>query len=759
MMAFPQPYFHGIHIKATWDGEINHAVDLDISLNIDAVPNSRLRLISLEAASHADMTGINENSPATTYTGGASNFHTEEAQEMEAGKDRETPNAITDLSLDTPSLVNCISRIPLPKSRGSSPQKSPLPVAQRPPWRSAAFENATKPRGRSSRIDRSKSRVSNIADGSCSPTKLVGEKFGSLDPTRRGRELLRDEIPTRASCHAMSGHRTTEGTPEQKVTEWLDHKDQAPTTAAPDIRDYNTENHGDEESRGTPSVIDNAEEHDNLLPSPTPSSQAMVPWTSSVRYRNPLRLRGAGSCPASFKRINGCLYAVFPVDVTQVVHRVQIRASVSLRKDSDKGGHLLEIPGFPTQDETEGCFTLLILDDHASDSPTCMKIAHVDSDFGINLLTGPRFDMNFSVDAPFSLRLLRFEEGVQELTETDFEIDYDIRTSSNGHLIVCSFRLRDFVIWADYLRAKVYISGGPFDVLGTVSVKGAHQVPVIDQYKNCREREVTMTMKAAEVTETFAFVCEGRPGTLQFWAPRVSRSRLLAQDVRAKREVYEDLHETVLDASHPRELEVSEMVSIYQLAGDTPVPKEGSGQAVQSSEIGETAAGLRSLGRIITALVMAYLVAYYVVTQFPPVRDSLEESKPRIVESVYHWSDLAAAKMSERFPGYNIGVEEEIHEHVEEDSEKQLEKTPQLVKEDLEEQGETLQPVEEDSEQQEEETPQPVEENVDGGSVDEDKDDAAAHKPAMRELTLRDKIDRALGWKGPFGDERDGLCE
>jgi hypothetical protein len=46
---------------------ISRAIDLEITVDIDAIPSSRPSLISLELASHADMSSVNENSPLTAY--------------------------------------------------------------------------------------------------------------------------------------------------------------------------------------------------------------------------------------------------------------------------------------------------------------------------------------------------------------------------------------------------------------------------------------------------------------------------------------------------------------------------------------------------------------------------------------------------------------------------------------------------------------------------------------------------------------------
>jgi hypothetical protein len=726
-MAHPQPYFYGLTVNATWDGEISHAVDFDIIFEIDAIPNSRLRLISLEAATHAEMTGANENSPATTYSGEGSTFLAQEVQDMATKMDRNMPSAITDLSLDPPSHINHASRIPLPlsRSRSMSPRKRPLPIAQRPPWRSPAFKDATKPRGRPSRVDESKSMTSDSADGSCSPTKAASENFKIFDSTRRGREVLRAEVSRRASYRAFSGQRTAEGTPEQKVTEWLDQNEHAPMTEPVITYKYGSEAQGIEQNLGASLVIDARDEQEKSPPSPTPSSQAIVPWTS-VRYRNPLRLRGAGSCAASLEKFNGFLYAVFPHDVVQVVHRVQIRARVHLRTDSDNGGHLLELPGLPTQDETGGCFTLFIVSEDEGEFPTYKKIAHVDKDFGTNVLTGPLIDLAFNADAPLSIKFLRFEDGVQVLKEADFEIDYDVRTYFDGrgpgsatkdligckHLIICSLRLRDFLIWTDHLQVTIFISGGPVSVLRTESVTGDHQIHLCDQRKDGHEREVTVTIKAAEITRPFGLVFERTPGAAPFryWVPRISRSRRLAEDIRAQRENIAGVEGGVIDRVPAPELKISEVISTCQFIEDTPIRAENSDQGTQNPRLRKAFPHCRSIWCAMKLLFMAYLVVYYVTIQFGLDRQWVEDAKGRMADSLHSWMDLAV-KMSEQSLGHQIEVEEEMHQQIEEERHQQSE-------EDL----------------------------------DERQAKTGPFQPPMQGLSLRDKVDRALGWKGPTGD-------
>jgi hypothetical protein len=728
-MPYPQPYFRGLTVQATWDGVISHAVDLDITVNIDAIPNSRLRLISLELASHADMTGVNENSPVTTYTGEAGISFTQEAQGRQSDRNYTATRLITELDLDAPCQRVHASRIPLSstKSRSLSPQKRPLPIPQRSPWRLPAFEDVTNSSRRSYRADESKNTVPRRAHESCTATKPPPENVKFLDTTRWARELLRAEVSRKASCQALSEQKTADGTPEQKVTEWLDQNEHETVTSPSIMHEFGPKHPGDDRPSSASSVTDAIDEKEQFPPSPTPSSQAIVPWTS-VRYRNPLRLRGAGSCAASLEKFNGYLYAVFPLDVMQVVHQVHVHAKAYLRKDYENGGHLLELPGLPRQDNTEGCFTLSIVGDDEGGYPAHKKIAHVDKDFGTDVLTCPHMDSPFNADAPFSTRLLCFEDGVRVLMEADFEVVYDVQTlfsrSTPGsatpdavaykHVMVCSLRLRDFLIWADLLQIKLFISGGQVSVLQTQSVINNHDIQIGGEAGDDHEREVTVTMKAAEITRPFGFIFEG---TLEnpHWVPSVSKSRQLAQDRRAQRDNNTDVQDLRSEYFVEQELKISDVIRIYRIAGDIPLRTEGSPQLRRNACSPKYLRRCCNTGGVVTLLLVVYLLACYVTGQFGNDRQLVVYAQRRIMHT---WTDPAAA-IAELFLGNQIDFEQDTHQHIE---------------------GKMHQPTQDQPHA-------PIEINL-----DVPRDQADAEQQPARGLSLRDRIDRALGWKGPTED-------
>jgi hypothetical protein len=147
-------------------------------------------------------------------------------------------------------------------------------------------------------------------------------------------------------------------------------------------------------------------------------------------------------------------------------------------------------------------------------------------------------DSTFNVDTPYSTKFLCVEEGVRVLMERDFEVVDDVQTPLGRgplgsatadtmtckHLMVCFLRRRDFLIGADVLQTQLFISSGQVSVLQKQSVTSDYDIQIGDQAEDGHEREVTVTMKAAEITMPFGFISEGTLETAN-WASGVSKSR------------------------------------------------------------------------------------------------------------------------------------------------------------------------------------------------------------------------------------------
>jgi hypothetical protein len=176
----PQPHFHALNVKATWDGEALMQLTLPLGSVLtpfrilaskrlskvritDSAEQRRLvqsrafsfpttsgfsKMLPLSLArmpasiwqkrsnmrpstfpepfssTHAEMTGMDENSPATTYTGGASTFLAQGVQKAKPSMDDNTQSVIADLSLDeavcTPTVMFTASG-DIPPTPTSSP--------------------------------------------------------------------------------------------------------------------------------------------------------------------------------------------------------------------------------------------------------------------------------------------------------------------------------------------------------------------------------------------------------------------------------------------------------------------------------------------------------------------------------------------------------------------------------------------------------------------------------------------------------------
>jgi len=99
-----------------------------------------------------------------------------------------------------------------------------------------------------------------------------------------------------------------------------------------------------------------------------------VPWTS-VRYRNPLQLRGGGDADIDpglwFEIHDGFIFATFSESAPKGMVCIEIEASIELIPDFDKGGYLFKVPGIPSQhDATQGNFTLTVAGENDGHSST-----------------------------------------------------------------------------------------------------------------------------------------------------------------------------------------------------------------------------------------------------------------------------------------------------------------------------------------------------------------------------------------------------
>lgn len=553
-MALPQPYFHDLVIDAAWDGVPENAVYLDIYLEVDAIAGSRLRLISEDIVTKADIRGSSENSfvpdvPISFISKEVSHHDNEEAA---SAVSKSIASVVSESPHNTFNQTSYISRIPLPTPRcGSlSPQKKPVPIAERAPWRSPVFDDKARKNNKYMLNLETRRKKSRSADRSLSPSKITnGWIAGQDDSTRQGRQMMRADV---ASSRALSELRNVPAGQKNKIIEWLDANGKVPENRPSlDVNHGPDPLHTLQTWRSTATV--DPEALPNLPPSPSPSSQASVPWTS-VKRRNPLQIRGGVLSAATWDSSNGFLYAVFPTEAGEPPLCVRLQAKVHLREDTEKGGIVLEIPGLPIQADGQGHFTLHITNDREGEFNVFEKVAHVHTDFNIQRLESPMLDVKFNTEKPFSLRLLRFKEPIETLSASDFEIDYDIRASYDlenpgdsiddticvRYLAVCTLRLRQCLFWAKYFRFTVFITGGPAGDAKFELAPGERQIYLNDNHcKAGSELEITLTMDAKDLAKTFTLIFDRTLGIApsEYWLPRISSTSRTAQELLDKCDV------------------------------------------------------------------------------------------------------------------------------------------------------------------------------------------------------------------------------
>ena len=597
-MAFSQPFMHHLHIKCSWDAILSHTVDLEISFEIEGNTCSSLPLICYEhevvdqtvlirvSQSRAHGENNNNSSEESTrfFSPSSRRFLPDSpSEELQKRHQQSTPGGMVQSQPMAPLSENTrklkVSRIPQPDYGRSisrrklilskrpteliSPQKKPVPILDRPPWRSPGLEDTTRRGRRLFGRDEAKRRVSHSADDILCPFKAADYDRSSREKAVLGesKSIGADEARQRV-CHSAStrlspsryANLNERGT-VRNVEHWLRG------TSCPGDSCIHCESDAaigmDVGSVGRLALVGShqspvelkAQESLSLPPSPSPSSQAAVPWTT-VKYPN----SGLGcwisdggnfnedGVSISIEAHKGVLYATSSQTLNEGSIRIRVYASVYLREDP-AGGFVLRIPGLPMQSSvTRGSFTLTIEESEGGEGifRNYERIAYVDVNNGLEVkpFDQPQLTVSFRLDVPFSINLVRYEK-LRLLKASDFEVDYDTRACFHRtclgcseddtirvvYTILCSLRLREFRFWSEKAEFTLYLTGGPSGILRTDLAPGKRRVHL--QGGQCdagRELEVTLTAEVGDLRRPFTFVYEKTLGTPPFveWTPRVS---------------------------------------------------------------------------------------------------------------------------------------------------------------------------------------------------------------------------------------------
>lgn len=285
-----------------------------------------------------------------------------------------------------------------------------------------------------------------------------------------------------------------------------------------------------------------------LSPSPTPSSRAALPWTS-VRG-----IRGGGLSDHAFaaksgeafiptlRDDNGTLYADFQgatnAESRMGTFQIKILASIKLQAH-DSGCHSLSIPGLPLQSgDSEGTFTLRVSGSSScpnDDFKAYEKIAYVDDRFATHPLQDEQICHRFPLEKSLAINLLCFE-AYRNLESSDFEIDSDVHTRYEwedlesdslgaAHSMICSLRLRPFLMWAENVRFKLYMIGGPSGNVETRLSPGNRRIYLDgNSCEAAHELEMSLVCPVEDLQKTFIVSWERSLGVAPFetWLPRIS---------------------------------------------------------------------------------------------------------------------------------------------------------------------------------------------------------------------------------------------
>jgi hypothetical protein len=226
------------------------------------------------------------------------------------------------------------------------------------------------------------------------------------------------------------------------------------------------------------------------MPSPTPSSQLGIPWTSTKKlanhdlYSELAKAEGddiseSPKWPSSLRRVlpsvervDGSYSINFQSSYNTGTCRITLAASIFAGKRGPGGWHAVTIPGLPTQDAEWGSIALRVAGD---DDPPPVEF----ESFGIhdaNIELPECISGFFDPTSPLQIGV-RFKEAVHNLEK--FEVASDIQAAYKWDVgqglwvyYAASCTLRDFgdTFAADTCRFTLYICNGPpgtmIDTLG-----------------------------------------------------------------------------------------------------------------------------------------------------------------------------------------------------------------------------------------------------------------------------------------------------
>lgn len=223
----------------------------------------------------------------------------------------------------------------------------------------------------------------------------------------------------------------------------------------------------------------------DLPPSPSPSSQLAIPWTTSqiVGHDEYRKLNNVDTTLCAHvmpqpSNVDGVLVVDFPPSNMQGTFKVEVEAQVLMVKGT-RGGWVLSIPGLPQQ--TEGGKGTIVLAFLGVEESSNQEFRYVTKDCDIEPFEEGRLVESFSLDRGLQLTFVHHEE-VHVIDHKHLAIEYVVDAleerspSPEGEAIRASFTasctvrfLNSPVLWSDYVTFTMFVFNGP---------SGAHDISI-----------------------------------------------------------------------------------------------------------------------------------------------------------------------------------------------------------------------------------------------------------------------------------------
>lgn len=386
------------------------------------------------------------------------------------------------------------------KTVGTSPGKSsagrptrsirkyPVPLEERPPWRLGGDPPSTR-----GRYDNSPDQVKRRVSRSAGPPKGFGQRKKQRRSSLPGHMIDAARVADR-QAGTMSPNSPTK-TPRKnnpleayggetglvaakRLHDWLHDRSNPPTVE--DCSNFSQRSAA--EDFALDAALDGPPPE--ISPSPTPSSCADLPWTSTQKLE--ASSRDLQAIDEHHTRLsptvvidNGIQTVVFGGSsndkIFNIRFHVKFEARIRLELLSN-GSYRLAIPGLPKQPGNgQGLLMLTVEDDRLPDGPSAREafenILYVDENMCVHSMGDKTGSAQFALSEPLFTDFLCYQERVR-LSPDDYKLESGLQIDSvwpkqpgqkvyDKMSLNCCIRMRRMFCWAETISFTLFLWGGP----------------------------------------------------------------------------------------------------------------------------------------------------------------------------------------------------------------------------------------------------------------------------------------------------------